>query len=192
MRCLGILVRSKRGSKSRGKMKKGLTVAILVGLLQMGFSNPAIAKDKTLSIPNVASITYPAVVKLVNSGCQTIRFKYEAKGVSKRFGFMSLILQDADGSDVGGAFFVRGPVLLEKYPIARPLKTKGFFPLKICRENWIDESLNNVEISEAWPSTMEIEFSAEPKRDVDITPRVIGTIKFTGKFVGDVLDDLFP
>ncbi len=169
-------------------MKK-LLVLLLLSVFSLVPSLPAeAAKDKSIKIPKVASITYPAVVKLVNSGCQTIRFKYEAKGVDKRFGFMSLILKDADGYDVGGAFFVRGPGQLEKYPIARPLKNKGSFLLKICREKWIDESLNNVEISDAWPSTMEIEFSAEPKGDVDITPRAIGTIKFTGKFTGNLLD----
>lgn len=170
-------------------MKKLLIVTILTGLLSMGFSNPAIAKDKTITIPKVAAITYPAVVKLVNGGCQTIRFKYQAKGVSKEFGLMSLILTDADDFSVGGAFFVRGKAMTDKYPNYVVLKDKGAFRLKVCRETWVDDQLG-VEISDVWPSTVEIEFSASPKGDYDITPRAIGTIKFTGKFVGSALDDL--
>jgi len=173
-----------------GKMKRALTLFILVGLLSLGLSNPAFAKDKTLTIPKVASITYPTVVKLVKSGCQTIRFKYQAQGVSRKFGLMTISMTDADGFSVGGALFVRGKTMREMYPNYRILKNKGTFRLKVCREPWVDESLN-VEISDAWPSTVEIEFTASPKGDYDITPRAIGTIRFTGKFVGNLLD-LFP
>lgn len=171
-------------------MKKVLAILILVGLASLGFSNPAFAKDKTITIPKVASITYPTVVKLVKSGCQTIRFKYRAKGVSRNFGIMTIAMTDADGFSVGGALFVRGKAMTEMYPNYRILKNKGAFRLKVCRESWVDESLN-VEISDAWPSTVEIEFTASPKGDYDITPRAIGTIKFTGKFTGN-LSDLFP
>jgi hypothetical protein len=148
---------------------KKLLVLLLLSVFSLVPSLPAeAAKDKSIKLPGVATITYPAVVKLAKSGCQTIPFKYQAKGVSKIAGLMT-----------------------DLYPNYRSLKDKGTYRLQVCREPWVDPDLN-VEISDAWPSTVEIEFSASPKGDYDITPRAIGTIKFTGKFVGNVLDDLFP
>jgi hypothetical protein len=174
-----------------GSVKK-LLVLLLLSVFSLVPSLPAeAAKDKSIKLPGVATITYPAVVKLAKSGCQTIPFKYQAKGVSKIAGLMTVSLTDADGYTVGGGLFVRGKAMTDLYPNYRSLKDKGTYRLQVCREPWVDPDLN-VEISDAWPSTVEIEFSASPKGDYDITPRAIGTIKFTGKFVGNVLDDLFP
>jgi hypothetical protein len=169
-------------------MKKLLTITILVGTLSLGFPNPAFAKDKTLTIPKVATITYPAVVKLVDSGCQRIKFKYTAPRVDRTYGLLSVILKDADDYEIGGAVLSKSTKDIGKYPQLLPLGKKGTINITVCREPW--NAGFDVQTSEAWPGMVEVGFSAIPQGFPDITPRVYGTIKFTGKFVGNALDDL--
>ena len=129
--------------------KTGLVVATSL-LLVLSYSAPAVAKDKSLNIPKVASVSYPAKVKLVDSGCQKIPFKYTARGV-------------------------------DKYPYLDELKNRGGFDVTVCREAWTDVRVNG-QISDAWPGSVEVEFSATPKGVPDIDPRVMGLLKFSGKF----------
>jgi hypothetical protein len=168
-------------------MRKVLTVAMLVGLLSAGFSDPAIAKDKTLTIPKVATITYPAVVKLADSGCQRIKFRYKSEVRDKSFGYMLVRIVDADDMYVGGANLIQGKVAIEKYPNLPTLNKRGSFDITVCRASWADPSMAEYaegQVSDAWPSTMEVGLEATPRnKDSEIFPKVFGTIKFTGKFV---------
>lgn len=162
-------------------MKKVLIATVLVWLLSVGFSNPAFAKDKTLTIPKVAAITYPAVVKLVDSGCQRIKFKYTAPRVDRTYGFLSVILVDADDYEIGGAILSKGNRDIGKYPQILPLNKRGTINVTVCRDPW--NAGFDGQTSEAWPGMVEVGFTAVPQGVPDITPRVYGTIRFTGKFV---------
>lgn len=160
--------------------KTGLVVATSL-LLVLSYSVPAVAKDKSLNLPKVANVSYPAKVELVDSGCQKIPFKYTARGVDKEYGLLSVILTDADGFNVGGAILVRGKFFRDKYPYLDELKNRGKFDVTVCREEWTDVRVNS-QISDVWPGSVEVEFSATPKGVPDIDPRVMGMLKFSGKF----------
>ena len=162
-------------------MRKIGIIIVSSVFLMVNYAAPAIAKDNTLDIPKVASVSYPAKVKLVDSGCQKIPFRYKAKGVDKDYGMLSVLFTDADGFTVGGSILVRGKFFRDKYPYLDELKNRGKFDITVCRETWTDARVNS-QISDAWPGSVEVEFSATPKGVPDIDPRVMGLIKFTGKF----------
>lgn len=169
-------------TKTKGDHLRKIAIALATSLLLIvGYSVPAVAKDKSLNIPKVASVSHPAKVKLVDSGCQKIPFKYTARGVDKDYGMLSVIFTDADGFTVGGAILVRGKFFRDKYPYLDELKNRGKFDVTVCREEWTDVRVNG-QISDAWPGSVEVEFSATPKGVPDIDPRVMGLLKFTGKF----------
>lgn len=162
-------------------MKK--IVLVLAVTLFLGVLNPiqAVARDRTLDIPKVASVTFPQTVKLADSGCQKIPFRYKAKGVDKEYGLFSVVLKDADGFEIGGAILIRGKYFGDKYPALQQLRKKGKFDVTVCREPWSDPRVDG-QISEVSPGNVEVEFSATPKGVPDIDPRVMGILKFTGKF----------
>jgi hypothetical protein len=168
-------------------MKKLALMLLASALIGQSTAIPALAKDKTLSIPKVASITYPAVVKLLDSGCQRIKFRYKSEVRDKLFGYMSVRLVDADDMYVGGANLIQGSVGIEKHPNLPNLNKRGTFDITVCRAPWADPSMAGYveeQVSDAWPSVMEVGLEASPRnKDSEIFPKVFGTIKFTGKFV---------
>jgi hypothetical protein len=168
----------------------GLTgIFAITTLLNFGFGSavPAFAKDKTLTIPKVASITYPAVVKLADSGCQRIKFRYKSEVRDKLFGYMTVRIVDADDMYVGGAYLIQGSAAIQKFPNIPTLRKRGSFDITVCRSAWTDPSMTDYaegQVSDAWPSTMEVGLEASPRnKNSEIYPKVFGTIKFTGKFV---------
>ena len=164
-------------------------IVCVTSALSFGFGSsvPAFAKDKTLSIPKVASITYPAVVRLVDSGCQRIKFRYKSKVRDKLFGYMTVRIVDADDMYVGGAYLIQGSAAIEKFPNIPTLRKRGSFDITVCRTAWADPSMAEYaegQGSDAWPSTMEVGLEATPRnKNSEIFPKVFGTIKFKGKFV---------
>ena len=169
-------------------MKKTGLIILATALISFASAVPASAKDKTISIPNVASITYPAVVKLADSGCQRITFRYKAPRVSKKYGYLAIALTDADGLNVGGGGLIRGSFLVQKYPQLQTLRNRGSFDLTVCRAPWTDPAISPIselsgQVSDVWPGMVEVILEANPFGTPDITPKAFGTIKFTGKFV---------
>lgn len=186
--CQLALIHLKEKLNSGVKMKKVLIATVLVGLLSVGVTNPAFARDKTIKIPRVATITYPSVVKLEDSGCQRIRFRYTAPRVSKNYGFLTVALTDADDLNVGGAALIRGSFFVQRYPQLQTLRKRGSFDITVCRAPWTDPAVSPIselsgQVSDVWPGMVEVILEANPIGFPDITPKAFGTIRFTGKFV---------
>jgi len=155
-----------------GKMKRLIIAVMISGSLALGSVNPALAaKSKTLEVPNVATITYPAQVKLKSKGCQTIKFKYTAPGLDDEWGYMMMAISDQDDNQAGSFALNKGTeviALSPQYPLAKRL---GVVKVKVCREDWSNNVGVNKGIYEVW-------FTATGTWDSDLWPDIYGTISF--------------
>jgi hypothetical protein len=158
-------------------MSKSLTVAVSLSLA-LGFvgtfGTPAVAGEKTLEIPNVATITYPSTVKLVPRGCQTIRFKYTAPDLDENFGYMTWAISDPRDNQIAGHWFNKGTIMIQAGPQYPTAKRLGTVKVKICRNKWSTRWDDNLG---AKRGTYEVWLAAVPGGEMDAL-EVYGTITF--------------
>jgi len=158
-------------------MKKTLALALTIPL-SLGMTGtlaiPAFASEKTLEIPNVATITYPSTVKLVARGCQRIKFKYTAPNLDENFGYMVWAISDARDNQVGGVWFNKGKIMIQAGPQYPTAKRLGTVSVKICRNKWSTRWDDNIG---AKRGTYEVWLAAVPGGEMDAID-VYGTITF--------------
>lgn len=155
-------------------MKKIIT---FVAVLAFTFSSttPASASSQTLTIENVATVTFPTSVKLVSRGCQTINVKYTAPNLDATFGYIAFAISNADDQQVGGFWLNKGSLLTGAGPQLPTAKRLGTVKVKVCRNNWASASDENKGIRKK--GTYEIWFTAVAQGEMS-GPDIYSTITF--------------
>ncbi len=111
------------------KVKKLLTVTILVALLPIGFSQPASASSEVRIKTDAITVWVPKVIKAPKTGCAEVPVRYRWDNYySSNTGAVVTLYDKKD--------FIVGDVDID----VATSEARGVVTMKICAERWLDEA----------------------------------------------------
>jgi len=99
-------------------------------------SSVAQTNQTIIQVPNFATITYPSVVKLKKTSCQTINIEYEINSeLNTELAAMTIQIVNMEKKIVYGGMAWWGPNI-PNFQTDMSMPLIGVLPLKVCKKAW--------------------------------------------------------